>query len=47
MKDIEGINQRIFMYNSWTWTTIWKLVLGGKRVGLVGGGDREKKWEQV
>ena len=39
MKDGEGINQREFMHNPWTWTTTW----GGERVGLGGGGEREKK----
>ena len=45
MKDGEGINQRTFMDNPWTLTTIWGLTKGGERTWGDGGGDREKKCE--
>lgn len=42
MKDGEGFKQTIFMHNPWTWTMIWELACGGMKVGLGGGGEREK-----
>ena len=45
MKDGERIKQRTFMHNAWT--IIWGLAWGGEKVGLGGGGEREKKWEQL
>ena len=42
MKD-EGINQRTYMYNPWSRTTIWALAWGGERIGLGKGEEREKK----
>ena len=47
IKDGKGINQRTFMHNPWTLTTIWGLVCSGERVGLSGGREREKKQEQL
>ena len=47
MKDGEGINQGTFIYNTWTQKAIWVLAWGSKKVGLDGGGEREKKQEQV
>ena len=43
MKDGKGINQRIFMHDPWTWTTMWGLTERSEREGLGGGGKREKK----
>ena len=42
MKDGEEVNQRTFMHNPWTWTTIQGLAwrAGG---GACEGGQREKK----
>ena len=47
MEDGEGINQKTFMQNPWTWTTMWGLCWGGERVRLGGGKEREKKREQL
>ena len=47
MKDGKGINQRVFMYDPWTWTIVWGLAEGGVRVGLCGGEQREKKQGQL
>ena len=44
MEDGERINQRAFMRNPGTPTTMWGLTWGVERVGLGGGGEREKKW---
>ena len=43
MKDGEGFNQRTFMHNPWTQTTIWGVVWVGEGVELGGGREREKK----
>lgn len=42
MRDGEGINQRIVMYNPRTGTTMRGLPWGGDRVRLGGGGEGEK-----
>ena len=42
MKDGEGINQRTFMHNPWTRTTIWGLAWDGEMVGMGVSGEREK-----
>ena len=47
MKGGEGIDQRTFMHKPCTRTTIWGLAWRGERVGLGGGEEREKKWEQL
>ena len=44
IKEGEGISQRIYMKDPWTWTTVWALtveVVGG----LGGGGQRGKNWD--
>ena len=43
MKDGEGINQRTFMNNQWTWTTIQGMTQGGERVGPGKGENAETK----
>ena len=40
-------HKRTFMHDSWTQTAIWGWTEGGERVGLGGGGQREKKWTTV
>lgn len=45
MKDIKEFNQRTFMHNLWTQTTIWGLAWGGEQVGRGGGRKTEKKQE--
>ena len=47
MEDGEGSNQRIFMHDPRTWTTIWGFAEGGERVGLGAGGKGEEKVEQL
>ena len=47
MKDGEEIKPRTSMRESWTWTTTWGATEGGEQVGLGGGGQREKKREQL
>ena len=42
MKEGKGTNQRTFMYDPWTWTTVWRLTVGREGVGLGGGGKREQ-----
>ena len=41
------MNQRTFMVNPWTQTAMWGLAWGEEKVGLAGGGEREKKGEQL
>ena len=33
------------MHTPWAWETVWGLTWGGVRVGLGGGGEKEKNWE--
>ena len=47
MKNGEEVNQRTFMNDPWTGTTIWWLTEGGEKVGLGGGGKSKTKWEQL
>ena len=47
MKNSEGINQRTFMLNPWTWTTMWGLVWGGVWVGLGEGEEGGKVGKTV
>ena len=42
MKGGEGVNQKIFMV-----TDNMGIDLGGEKVGLSGGGEREKKWKKL
>ena len=46
MKEGEGISQRTYMHDPWTWTTVWGLTvgLGG---GLGGGGQSREKLGQL
>ena len=47
MKDGKRISQRTFMHDPWTQTTVWRLTVGGERMGFGRGGKREKKWGQL
>ena len=47
MKDGRGINQRTQMHNLWTQTAMRGGAWGAEGVGLGGGGEREKKQEQL
>ena len=38
MKEGEGISQRTYVPDPWTWTTVWGLPEGVGRVSLAGGG---------
>ena len=46
-KEGEGISQRTYMHDPWTWTTVWRWPEGGGEWGLGGGGKRRKKWGQL
>ena len=43
MKAGKAINQRTFMHDEWTWTTIWGLTKEEEGVRLDGHGKREKQ----
>ena len=45
IKDGGGLNQRTFMHNRWTQTTIRGLAWGGEKMGPGRGEEREKKRE--
>ena len=44
MKEGEGISQRTYMKDPWSWTTVWGQTMEVGE-GLAGGGRKGKNWD--